>query len=1026
MIGALRLELTEIKKKGGGKQIDVRGGERIGTADRHVLYRFPLAEDFDVRDETPIRIVCGQQEVDGSIVSIKDYWLTVALEEDLGPKIPYARLIADDSFLIERLLKKLEEVDNGSAAFNHTAAQRVIGEGCIDSGTVEPATQIWQGSLLNSEQQEAVRRSLGSDTTFIWGPPGTGKTTVLARIVEGLYRSGRSVLLVSNTNIAVDTALMQIAKRLEGDPPYYKGLLLRHGNATEKIDPIRKNVVIDEVVERRSVTIQNELNQVLREIQRLSAQAEPYRQGIQAHENTARLQTQKAGAEQSLAGNEKRHTDLRREELGCRSRIAKLKDDLQRAQNTNAFLRLLQGLNLERLTRELGDTEGKQLSIQEALASISSALNSERTQLNELIQKCQEAEASAVKHPALPLCRTRLQEYEQQTSVLRHQVQELEAKLAAIRQEIINNCRILATTIYRTYLPGQFERQFDVVVIDEASMLMLPMSYFAAGIAQQSVVVAGDFRQLPPIVICNDAACKEWLEQDVFVKSGIHTAVRTKKTPDSLVALRQQFRMEQGICDCINQFFYSDHQLETVKRPRELANNPLTASALSFIDTSAFNPWTSVKLGSYSRYNLFHALLIRNLACHLSNEGYITADTFEHLGITAPYSAQVRLLQALIEEKLPVNVARGLAATVHRFQGNERDTIIVDLPDSIGFRLGQFMKGSQPEDAGTRLLNVAISRARGHIILVANFDYLRDKAPQESLIHGILDHFEARGEALDIEGVLPLGDRDWIDGISQIDISKLDLPADAGGLFSEGTFYPAFSQDINNAGHHIVIFSPFLTERGTSRWANHFIGAIQRGVAVRIITRPPGDHGGTLDDSVEEIITNLRHLGVVVDLRARMHEKVALIDDETFWHGSLNILSHRDTSESMMRLPSEALCRQFARFITTPSGGNDDNIDITQQENPECPLCGQIMVWNTGQYGIYFTCPVLGCAGKLESRRPSSSGRRSSKGKSTNANMPSKPCPSDCGGRLVRRNGRNGPFLGCTNYPRCKVTENIR
>ena len=34
-------------------------------------------------------------------------------------------------------------------------------------------------------------------------------------------------------------------------------------------------------------------------------------------------------------------------------------------------------------------------------------------------------------------------------------------------------------------------------------------------------------------------------------------------------------------------------------------------------------------------------------------------------------------------------------------------------------------------------------------------------------------------------------------------------------------------------------------------------------------------------------------------------------------------------------------------------------------------------------------------------------------------------CP-DCGGKLVERNGRNGRFIGCSNYPRCRFTRSIR
>ncbi len=37
-----------------------------------------------------------------------------------------------------------------------------------------------------------------------------------------------------------------------------------------------------------------------------------------------------------------------------------------------------------------------------------------------------------------------------------------------------------------------------------------------------------------------------------------------------------------------------------------------------------------------------------------------------------------------------------------------------------------------------------------------------------------------------------------------------------------------------------------------------------------------------------------------------------------------------------------------------------------------------------------------------------------------NSNM----CPK-CGGTLVEKNGKNGIFLGCSNYPRCKYTKNI-
>ena len=208
MIEALGLEIAAIKKSGGTTTVELSGGTRIGQSGGNILYRFPCTEELQLRDDTPISVRFGQQEVSGSVVSFGEGILILALEEDLGPRLPRVRLIADDSFLVERLRERLQQVDSGEAPFNRGAALRAIGAAPIQtaSGEIDEATLSGE-PRLNAEQREAVSHSLSSNTTFVWGPPGTGKTTALARIVEAHYRAGRSVLIVSNTNIAVDTAL---------------------------------------------------------------------------------------------------------------------------------------------------------------------------------------------------------------------------------------------------------------------------------------------------------------------------------------------------------------------------------------------------------------------------------------------------------------------------------------------------------------------------------------------------------------------------------------------------------------------------------------------------------------------------------------------------------------------------------------------------------------------------------------------------------------------------------------------------
>ena len=64
---------------------------------------------------------------------------------------------------------------------------------------------------LNQDQRLAVRTVLrAQDYALVLGMPGTGKTTVIAAIIDQLVRSGKTVLLTSYTHSAVDNILMKL------------------------------------------------------------------------------------------------------------------------------------------------------------------------------------------------------------------------------------------------------------------------------------------------------------------------------------------------------------------------------------------------------------------------------------------------------------------------------------------------------------------------------------------------------------------------------------------------------------------------------------------------------------------------------------------------------------------------------------------------------------------------------------------------------------------------------------------------
>ena len=66
------------------------------------------------------------------------------------------------------------------------------------------------GLPLRSAQADALNAAMNRSFSFIWGPPGTGKSYTLGYIVAALRRAGRKVLVLAHTNTAVDVTTFAI------------------------------------------------------------------------------------------------------------------------------------------------------------------------------------------------------------------------------------------------------------------------------------------------------------------------------------------------------------------------------------------------------------------------------------------------------------------------------------------------------------------------------------------------------------------------------------------------------------------------------------------------------------------------------------------------------------------------------------------------------------------------------------------------------------------------------------------------
>ena len=376
-----------------------------------------------------------------------------------------------------------------------------------------------------------------------------------------------------------------------------------------------------------------------------------------------------------------------------------------------AVRRFFTGLNPERIEHQIVVTDRAAQASADAAQALSKDITKQEIEVKALRTEIDRLDVRVRRYPPAKELHAKVGVLRNRLGQIRERITVIDRELATLAQEVLKNCRILATTVYRTYLANAAPRQFDVVVIDEASMLMPPLVYYAAGLATESVTVAGDFRQLPPIVTSDEPQAEEWLKHDVFEKAGIPQRLQRHQPTPQLVALDTQYRMREPICALINQIFYPDHPLRSDPSvDRGSDSFPLGASPLLYVDTSSFHPWTSLRVGTYSRYNLLQALLVRNIVLHLADVGFLPprGQPNNEVGAVAPYASQARLIQALLEDRLGDRAA-GVAATVHRFQGNEKTVMVLDLTDSLGAPLGRFLKAVRLEEDGARLLNVAAS-----------------------------------------------------------------------------------------------------------------------------------------------------------------------------------------------------------------------------------------------------------------------------------------------------------------------------
>lgn len=1056
---AFEIKVQESTNKS-GRHIAVNGKPVEEKNDLLHLYEFSLEDPWETQDDAPIKVLINtNQIVRATIVRSNGLTITIGTKEALPPEALQQITLIDDSI---ELLKRLREMLQKNQESPAKLGSKAFGSELFRAGkvTLPPAPLF---NKCNEPQKRAISTALGSEVAYIIGPPGTGKTFTLALIALQYILTNRSVLIVSNTNIAVDNAIIGIAK-LQHDAGasltqrLKEGKIIRYGASrnNDLTKPEYADIYLPAIIKRKSVDLTRQLEErqaILKQeetfhsnqlkplelertkwatqrekiIEQLKlAKQELHRLQTVENERKATLTAQmnqrtreRQEVNQYFSENEQilatKHGEYVRNVSEIEKLVAQrynLSEQLAAAQQMNKIARMFKGIDLDSLSTRLSEVSYRIWQIEENQKSIQAALNaayseratyenqlstiqaelvyidhllrtptSETAKIAELQAETQQLERQFTEaDTALKTIKRRIEEgkqaYQHTTANLREQITDVEEQLRAVETTVVAQAQVVATTLSKTYMSLALnQRPFDVVIVDEISMASLPSVFIAASRATNAFIAIGDPQQLAPIATAKDdhPLVNTWLATDLFTYRGI-TLENSIYGFENSVLLQYQFRMHPEISKIAREHVYRRHLEDSPNlRVEEIPIQPLPEKRLILCDTSDASP-QAIRPQWGSRYNIYHALcaiaLARQVLLSLPDNSSNNTEQ-ERIGIVTPYKRQAKILQQLIRD---AGIERWVrAGTVHKFQGLEFDVVIFDTVESPTnpptSPREDFIAGGERTNA-QRLVNVAITRARHKLIVVANAAHIKSACnsennsfafPANSTLRLAIQEAEQSSRLNSLEVVrLPFEVQEetfkprsnFFDEILKR-FEELDYMH-----FDEHTFYPQLIDDIRSAQSQVIIFSPFLSLKRVDSIKPVLFEKCRAGKEVIVAT------SGKDDPTYPDIIADLKQGGIKHLTLNGEHEKFAFIDKSIAYVGSLNALSQIGTIEYMLRIKSRSFVKSLWDFLdvgkaTQAPTSLGQPITISIKELPrdlKCKKCNKSMQIRKGRFGYFYGC----------------------------------------------------------------------
>ena len=134
-------------------------------------------------------------------------------------------------------------------------------------------------------------------------------------------------------------------------------------------------------------------------------------------------------------------------------------------------------------------------------------------------------------------------------------------------------------------------------------------------------------------------------------------------------------------------------------------------------------------------------------------------------------------------------------------------------------------------------------------------------------------------------------------------------------IFNKDSFFPVYLRDITASSKHILIVSPFVTQKRLEQMMRHFSELLKNEVKITIITRPAEDFRKEGRSRLQSLFSTLKSSNIRLILKPKIHQKFAVIDHRITWYGSINLLSFGYSEESIMRLESSSIACELEESI---------------------------------------------------------------------------------------------------------------